>query len=88
MRICMQNFNHDPHVMDHHEEWCDGRFKDMNRYFLKLQFEPESAYREVSKEEFVRAERNAGFRNTMGQPLEPATGGFSGHGVSGKVQYG
>ena len=33
--------------------------------------------REVTKEEFVAAERKAGFINTMNQPDEPATGGFS-----------
>jgi len=40
------------------------------RYFLTEE-------REVTKEEFVAAERRAGFRNTMGKPKEPATAGFS-----------
>jgi hypothetical protein len=44
---------------------------------------------EVTKEEYVRAERAAGFRNTLGRPEEPATAGFSStnyHKV-GKVRY-
>jgi hypothetical protein len=54
------------------------------RYFLKTEW---ADYVEVTKEQFVNAERSADFYNTMGQPNEPATGGFSGHGVSGKVEY-
>lgn len=34
-------------------------------------------WRQVSKDEYVRAERCAGFHNTMGFPDEPATAGFS-----------
>lgn len=45
----------------------------MHKYFLKYDDKPEQ---EVSKAEFVKAERLAGFRNTMGQPREPATAGF------------
>lgn len=37
-------------------------------------FEPQ--WREVTKEEYVRAERQAGFHNSMGQPNEPATTSF------------
>lgn len=54
-------------------------------YYLTVGDGPE---REVSKAEFVSAERAAGFRNTMGQPSEPATAAFGGHGVSGRVKYG
>jgi hypothetical protein len=45
---------------------------------------------EVSKEEFVRHERSAGFVNTMGEPDEPATGGFSStrYDYEGTVTYG
>lgn len=32
---------------------------------------------EVDKAEFVRRERGAGFRNTLGYPDEPATAAFS-----------
>lgn len=56
------------------------------RYFLKTAWLPDDMWVEVTKAEFVRAERDAGFRNTMGEPDEPATGGFHGHGVTGKVR--
>lgn len=55
------------------------------RYYLKAEWQSER--QQVTKEEFVRAERRAGFHNTMGQPLEPATGGFSGRGIEGWVEY-
>lgn len=45
----------------------------MYKYFLTREGQPEV---EVTKEVFVRAERNAGLYNTMGQPSEPATSGF------------
>lgn len=45
----------------------------MHRYFLKYDDGPEQ---EVTKAEFVAEERRCGFRNTMGQPREPATAGF------------
>jgi len=44
-------------------------------YFLTEGGSPE---REVTKAEFVSAERRAGFVNTMGQPEEPGTAGFGG----------
>lgn len=57
-------------------------------FFITRDNEPE---KEVTKGEFVRAEREAGFHNTMGQPLEPATAGFSiaqhGSTVSGRVAF-
>lgn len=40
-------------------------------------------WRQVDKAEYVRIERLAGFRNTMGQPAEPATASFSGRGWRG-----
>jgi hypothetical protein len=49
-------------------------------FYLKTDW---AGWTKVTKEEFVSAERAAGFRNTMGRPLEPATGGFSGGGVHG-----
>ena len=47
----------------------------------------EGEWREVSKEEFVKYERQAGFYNTLGQPNEPATGGFSGRQIEGRISY-
>jgi hypothetical protein len=45
-----------------------------------------SRWYEVTKEQFVAAERDAGFHNTLGQPNEPATAGFSGrYGIEGAV---
>lgn len=55
------------------------------RYFLKADHEADFSV--VTKEQFVRAERIAGFRNTMGQPNEPATAGFGGRGIQGRVEY-
>lgn len=52
-----------------------------DRYFLTEE-------REVTKEEYVGAERHAGFHNTMGRPHEPATASFSANGVSGRIRYG
>ena len=55
------------------------------RYYLAYDV-VDPQWQEVSKEEFVQAERAAGFNNTMGQPDEPATSGFGGHGVRGRVE--
>lgn len=54
------------------------------RYYLTWGDAPEH---EVSKQAFVRAERAAGFNNTMGQPGEPATAGFSNGPSRGRVEY-
>jgi hypothetical protein len=55
-----------------------------DRYYLTEE-------REVTKAEYVRAERRAGFFNTLGEPEEPATASFSGtaegHPVSGRTEY-
>lgn len=54
-------------------------------YFLQSGDGPEV---EVTMEEFVAAERRAGFYNTMGRQDLPATAGFSdGNGTSGHVIY-
>lgn len=45
------------------------------KYYLADSYEDE--WVEVTKEEYVMAERAAGFFNTMGRPDEPATAGFS-----------
>lgn len=54
------------------------------RYFLQRK-EP-GPWKEVTKEEWVKEERRAGFYSTMGRPDEPATGGFGGaNGVDGRI---
>lgn len=55
----------------------------VERYFVSENGFPEQ---QVDKAGFVRAERSAGFRNTMGQPDEPATGGFSSGVLQGRVE--
>lgn len=54
-------------------------------YWIKLPGETD--YRQVSKKDFVELERACGFHNTMGRPLEPATGGFSSPWGQGQVRY-
>jgi len=44
-------------------------------------------WRQVSKEEYVRAERAAGFRNKLRQPKEPATGSWSRGSKAGRTEY-
>lgn len=62
----------------------------MDKYYLKASFQPE--WVEVTKEEFIRAERRAGFRPKCASS-DPkymstcATGGFSSGEVSGRVEY-
>jgi hypothetical protein len=43
--------------------------------------------REVTKAEWVAAERAAGFINTMGRPDEPGTGGFGNGYIRGTIEY-
>lgn len=63
------------------------------RYFLSVALGSETVEREVTLEEFCKAERAAGFMPKLwsGDPrfmTTPATGGFfSSHGVSGRVEY-
>lgn len=57
-----------------------------NVYFVRIDG---GKWQEVSKQEFVRNERMAGFRNTMGERDEPATNSFSssprrGHSIEGR----
>lgn len=61
----------------------------MTRYILK-----HSAFgeKEVTKEEWIKAERAAGFRPKCASDdprywTEPATGGFTGSGMSGSIIY-
>lgn len=53
-------------------------------YFI--QYGKSNPYRQVTREEWIKAERTAGFYPKFGSG--PATGGFSGHGVSGVAVYG
>lgn len=55
------------------------------KYFL--QGTNERQYTEVSKDEFVDAERLNGFYNTLGKPREPATSGFVGMYHRGHVEF-
>lgn len=56
------------------------------RYFLG----PKGSERQVTMEEYVAAERAAGFYNTLGHPEKPATGAFSTTargGMEGRQEY-
>jgi hypothetical protein len=65
----------------------------MNKYFLKVTLAGEEIEREVTKEEYCKAERAAGFRPKMatddpGYMTTPATAGFSSsNGISGRIKY-
>lgn len=54
------------------------------KYFLQ---EKVGEYKEVSKEEYVDAERLNGFYNTLGFPDEPATSAFSGMFHRGHTEF-
>ncbi len=54
------------------------------KYFLS---HPQLGEKEVTKEEYIRAERATGFRSKSGRDDVCATGGFSGNGISGSVRY-
>lgn len=54
------------------------------RYYLKADWQTE--WQEVTQDQFVDAERNAGFHPKSGcGPV--ATGGFSARGICGRVDY-
>ena len=55
--------------------------KSRTRYFVTFPGQPEL---EVSLEDWCRAERAAGFHGPEGHA---ATGGFTGHGFSGRIEY-
>lgn len=64
----------------------------MYRYFLSAKLGSEEVEQKVTVEEFCKAERQAGFRPKMASDdprymLTPATGGFSGGGISGHMKY-
>jgi hypothetical protein len=54
------------------------------RYFLKLL---DLDWIEVTKAEFIQAERSAGFKNRNGDVDENATSGFGNGTISGYVEY-
>lgn len=65
----------------------------MNRYFLSFAIDGEPARREVSLEDYCKAERAAGFRPKMASDdprymRTPATAGFSSGVISGHIEYG
>lgn len=77
-----------------HHHWEDGWGKHVcllpagHDTGAVYQLKHGDVWRTVTINEFVQAERAAGFRNTMGRPDQPATGGFSGYGYVGSVKYG
>ena len=63
------------------------------KYFLSVELAGEKIEREVSLEEYCKAERAAGFRPKCSSDdlkywTTPATAGFSGCGRNGRIQYG
>lgn len=56
----------------------------MTKYFLKADWQQD--YQEVTEEQFITAERAAGFYSKFGEKAL-ATAGFNGNGVSGKVVF-
>ena len=60
------------------------------RYLLKSEFQAE--WQEVTKEDWIKAERAAGFRPKCASTdpkymTTPATGGWFGAGVSGRIEH-
>lgn len=54
------------------------------KFFLQEKF---GVYQEVSKEDYVDAERLNGFYNTLGKPNEPATSAFTGQFHRGYTEF-
>lgn len=54
------------------------------KFYLKAPWQEK--YTEVTKEQFIMAERNCGFRSKFGEK-SLATAGFSSNGLEGKVIY-
>jgi len=64
-----------------------------DRYFLSVNLAGEEIKREVSLEEYCKAERAAGFRPKCSSTdpqywTTPATAGFTGGNMSGSIEYG
>jgi len=55
----------------------------MNQYYLSSEVHAE---KQVTEQEFIRAEQAAGFRSKFGDD-HVATGGFTGRGMHGRVVY-
>lgn len=60
--------------------------RSRRRYYIRTK----PRWVEVDKATYVRHERAAGFHNTLGQPDEPATSGFSAsnYDTEGRLEYG
>ena len=56
----------------------------MEQYIYLLRADFQKEYQEVTRDEFIQAERCAGFRPKAGNGV--ATGGFGGGGVSGSIR--
>ena len=54
------------------------------RYYLKADHQTE--WNEVTREQFINAEQAAGFHSQFG-PNHPATGGFRGSGMRGRIEH-
>lgn len=54
------------------------------KYFISHEILGE---KEVTKQEFIKAERSAGFSPKSGNPEDCATGGFGANGIKGTVRY-
>lgn len=62
----------------------------VEKYFLKAEWQPDK--QEVTKEQWIKAERAAGFRPKLSSDHPEymttcATGGFHSGGVSGSISY-
>lgn len=65
----------------------------MDRYFIYCIIAGETIEKEVTVEEYCRAERNAGFRPKLPTDhpkymVTPATGGFGRDSMGGRIEYG
>lgn len=64
------------------------------KWFLSATLGGEKVEREVTREEWIHAERRAGFHqiapfysNSSTNPLQPATGGWSSGDLSGRIEH-
>lgn len=61
----------------------------MKKYFLKADILGiESEWKEITLEEFIKAEKRAGFRSIYHDYGENATAAFTGNNIKGKIKYG
>lgn len=56
-----------------------------DRYYLKASWQTD--WEEVSREQFITAERNAGFYPKNGDPETLATSGFTASNIAGKIEF-